>query len=123
MQGWKFGQFSLGRAYQFGIGVAQSRQLAIEWFNKAAAQGHGRAEYFASWLSDFTNNIGFRNNMEHDLVIGGMLCFGGELYEGDPAGVMFRNSAQRVLWLHSAKVAAAFNLRHALKLALTSVRS
>jgi len=105
MQGWKFGQFSLGRAYQFGIGVAQSRPLAIEWFKKAAAQGDGQSDYFARWLSDFTNNIGFRTNTEHDFVIGGKLRFGAELMGGDPAGVTFHNSAQRVLWLQGQRQA------------------
>jgi hypothetical protein len=105
MQGWKLGQFSLGRAYEFGIGIAQNRALAIEWFRKAAAQGDGRAEYFANWLVEPTNYIGFRSNIEHDLVIGGKLRFGAELYGGDPAGVTFHNSAQRVLWLQGQRQA------------------
>ena len=68
-QGWMKGEFALGRCYEFGMGVPQNRQNAIYWFKKAGAQGMGQAEYFARWLSDPTNNIGFRNNAEHDFVI------------------------------------------------------
>jgi TPR repeat protein len=99
LQGWTKGQFSFGRAYQFGIGVPQDRRQAIAWFQKAAAQGHGQAEYFAKWLRDPTNNIGFRDNVEHDIVIAGKLRFGTNLLGGDPYGVTFHNSAQRALWL------------------------
>jgi TPR repeat protein len=53
------GQFALGRAYQFGIGVPQNRQLAIAWFAKAGAQGNTKGDYWAKWLRDGMNNIGF----------------------------------------------------------------
>ncbi len=99
MQGWNKGEFALGRAYEFGIGVPQSRADAIAWFKRAGAQGNGQASYFANWLSDPTNNIGFRNQLEHDLVIGNKLRFGGSLIGADPAGITFQNSAQRALWL------------------------
>jgi len=92
-QGWSKGQLALGRAYEFGIGVPQDRQQAVAWFAKAGAQGLGQGEYFARWLRDPLNNIGFRNQAEHDLVIGGKLRFG--LLSGDPTGVTFRSSAQR----------------------------
>jgi hypothetical protein len=99
MQGWMKGQFALGRAYQFGIGLPQDRQQAIEWFERAGMQGHGQAEYFAKWLRDPTNNIGFRNNIEHDVVMAGRLRFGTALMGGDPAGITFHTSAQRALWI------------------------
>lgn len=99
MQGWMKGQFAFGRAFQFGIGVAQNRQQAIAWFHKAAAQGHGQADYFAKWLRDPTNNIGFRDDIEHDVVIAGKLRFGASLIGGDPIGITFHNSAQRALWI------------------------
>jgi hypothetical protein len=92
-QGWVKGEFGLGRCYEFGIGVPQSRQNAIYWFQKAGAQGHGQGAYFAKWLSDPTNNIGFRNNAEHDYVIAGKLRFA--LGADDPTGVAFQNSGQR----------------------------
>jgi len=97
MQGWKNGQFSFGRAYEFGIGVPQDRQQAIAWFRKAAAQGDAQSDYFAKWLRDPTNNIGFRDNLEHDIVIGNRLHF--LIGAGDFPGVTFHNSAQRVLRL------------------------
>ncbi len=98
-QGWMKGQFSLGRAYQFGIGVPQNRQLAIAWFAKAGAQGNAKGDYWAKWLRDGTNNIGFRDNNEHNMLIGGKLRFSVKLMGGDPTGIAFHNSAQRVLWL------------------------
>jgi hypothetical protein len=102
-QGWMKGQFSLGRAYQFGIGVPQNRQIAIEWFQKAAAQGHPDGTYWAQWLSNPTNNIGFRDDIERDIVMDGKLRFSGVLYGGDPFGIAFHNSAQRVLFLEGQK--------------------
>jgi TPR repeat protein len=92
-------QFLLGRAYEFGIGVAQNRASAIEWFTRAGAgaQGDPQAAYFARWLRDPTNNIGFRNQAEHDLVIGGRLRFG--MGSDDPAGLQFHNSAERTAFL------------------------
>jgi hypothetical protein len=96
-QGWVKGQFAMGRAYEFGIGVPQDRRQAVAWFRKAAAQGHARADYFAGWLSDPTNNIGFRTDAEHDLVIAGKLRFA--LGAADPTGITFASSAQRVDWL------------------------
>ena len=96
-QGWSKGQLALGRAYEFGIGVPQDRQQAIAWFARAGAQGIGQGEYFARWLRDPLNNIGFRNQAEHDLVVGGKLRFG--LRSGDPTGITFRSSAQRTAWL------------------------
>ncbi len=96
-QGWVKGEFALGRCYEFGIGVPQNRPNAIYWFKKAGAHGMAKGDYFAKWLSDPTNNIGFRNNDEHNLVTAGKLRFG--LGADDPAGITFRNSAQRTRWL------------------------
>jgi hypothetical protein len=98
-QGWMKGQFSFGRAYQFGIGVPQSRQQAIAWYKASAAQGNAKADYWAKWLRDPTNNIGFRDDIEHDIVIGGKLRFGTSLIGGDPYGATFHNSAQRALFI------------------------
>ena len=98
-QGWTKGQFSFARAYQFGIGVAQDRQQSIGWYRKAAAQANAKADYWAKWLRDPTNNIGFRDEVEHGIVIGSKLRFGSGLMGGDPRGVVFHNSAQRALWL------------------------
>ncbi len=105
-QGWMKGQFSLGRAYQFGIGVPQNRQTAIAWFAKAGAQGNSKGDYWAKWLRDPTNNIGFRDEIEHGIVIGGKLRFSVQLMGGDPAGIAFHNSARRILWLTGQSKAA-----------------
>jgi hypothetical protein len=104
-QGWLKGQFSLGRAYQFGIGVPQNRQQAIAWFKKAGAQGHPDGDHWAKWLSDTTNNIGFRDDIERSIVMDvvGRLRFSGILAGGDPSGVAFHNSAQRALWLEGQR--------------------
>jgi TPR repeat protein len=99
LQGWTKGQFSLGRAYQFGIGVPQDRQQSIAWYRKSAAQANAKADYWAKWLGSPTNNIGFRDDVEHDIVIAGKLRFGASLLGGDPYGVTFHNSAQRALWI------------------------
>ena len=102
-QGWMKGQFALGRAYEFGIGVPQNRGNAVLWFQRSGAQGDAKGSYFAKWLRDPTNNIGFRNDMEHDLVIGAKLRFATALMGGDPAGITFHNSAQRIVWLQGLR--------------------
>jgi uncharacterized protein len=101
LQGWLRGQFAFGRAYQFGIGVPQDRQQAIAWYKKSAAQGDPDADYWAKWLRDSTNNIGFRTDVERSIVMDvvGSMRFGASLSGGDPSGVIFHSSAQRALWL------------------------
>ena len=37
-------QFNLGQAYKLGRGVPADQGIAIEWFRKAALQGHPKAE-------------------------------------------------------------------------------
>jgi TPR repeat protein len=101
VQGWVKGQVAFARAYEFGIGVPQNRQLAIAWYQKAAAQGSGNGAYWARWLATPTNNIGFRDDAEHNAVIAGKLRFA--LLGGDPAGIQFHNSGQRNAWLSGLK--------------------
>jgi cell division septation protein DedD len=48
-------QFNLGQAYRLGRGVPTNLPLALEWFEKAARQGHGQAEANLG-LSLFQNN-------------------------------------------------------------------
>ena len=99
MQGWRKGQFEFGRAFQFGMGVPQDRQQAIAWYRKAAANGDPDGQHWAQWLSDPTNNIGFRDDVERSIVmdVAGRMQFA--VGAGDPTGVTFHNSAQRALWL------------------------
>jgi hypothetical protein len=99
MQGWRKGQFQFGRDFQFGMGVPQDRQQAIAWYQKAAANGDPNGQYWAHWLSNLTNNIGFRSDEERSIVmdVAGRMQFA--VGAGDPNGVTFHNSAQRALWL------------------------
>jgi len=96
------GQRQLAFAYQYGIGIAQNRQAAIAWHRRAAASKDGQSAYWARWLSDPTNNIGFRNNDEHQLYVrSGLSLVYGDLTRGDPAGLLFRNEAERLAWLEN----------------------
>ncbi|HYL74196.1 MAG TPA: tetratricopeptide repeat protein [Bryobacteraceae bacterium] len=95
----KEGEAALARAYQFGIGVPQNRKTSILWDQRAAALGDSTSAHYARWLRDPTNNIGFRNDQERDLVMAGKLRFGVQLIGGDPAGILFRNSTERFAWL------------------------
>ena len=95
------GEFSLGRMYEFGMAVPQSRATAIKWFRASAAQGNSQAAYFARWLSVPSNNIGFRNDEEQRLVVGGRLPFA--IGADDPAGITFHNSGQRIAWLQGLR--------------------
>ena len=102
------GEFALGRCYEFGICVPQDRALAIQWFQKAGAQGNSQAAYFAKWLKEPTNFIGFRNNTEHNYVMD-RLHFAGDFLGGDPAGVTFRSSDERDRFLIAFKSNAVFH--------------
>jgi TPR repeat protein len=96
-QGDADGEAALGRAYQFGIGVPQSRADAIAWDKKAAAQGEEDSAYFAHWLADPTNNIGFRNPGERNAVMGYRMV--DVIIQNEPAGIAFRNSSERMRYL------------------------
>jgi uncharacterized protein len=87
------GQAALARAYQFGIGVPQSRADTLYWDTKAAAQGDSDAAYFVRWLSSPTNNIGFRNAAERNVVIGYRMV--DMIVMNEPSGTVFRNSGER----------------------------
>lgn len=93
------GEAALARAYQFGIGVPQNRAASITWDQRAAAQGDATSAYYARWLRDPTNFIGFKDEDERALVMAGRLRFGVQLVGGDPAGITFRNSKERFAWL------------------------
>jgi len=49
-QGMPEAQFALGISYEFGQGVARNRAAAIYWLDQVAAQGDGRAGWYADWL-------------------------------------------------------------------------
>jgi TPR repeat protein len=105
--------FALGRMYEFGMSVPQNRAEAIKWFKKAADLGHPKGAYWARWLNDYTNCIGFRNAQEQQ-TLGFLRC------PADPVGVIFRNSSQRLAYMREkgnefdimeAKAAAAHAAR------------
>jgi TPR repeat protein len=87
-------QWSFARAYQFGIGVPQNRQQAIAWYRKAAAQGHPDGTRWVEWLSDATNNIGFSDDVERNIVmnVAGRMRFSGVLTGGDAYGITFHKA-------------------------------
>jgi FOG: TPR repeat, SEL1 subfamily len=97
MQNDSDGQAALARAYQFGIGVPQSRSDAIAWDKRAAALGDAEAAHFVRWLSSPTNNIGFRNAAERNLVIGFRMV--DVIVLNEPAGAVFHNSGERNAYL------------------------
>lgn len=97
------GEDSLATAYRFGIGVPQNRQLAIHWYKKAAEHGRSASGNDVRWLSDPTNNIGFRNETERGLVLAGQLRTSFLLCGADPAGIAFRNSGERLRWLNGLR--------------------
>lgn len=90
---------ALARAYQFGVGVPQSRQAALYWDKKAYQSGHTASLEWIRKLSNPLNNIGFRSDEEHELVIGDKLRTSGLLLGADPAGIAFGSSAERIEWL------------------------
>jgi uncharacterized protein len=102
------GEFALGRAYEFGIGIEQDRSKAIQWFQRAGAQGNSQGAYFAKWLSEPTNFIGFRNNDEHNFVMD-RLRYAGDFLGGDPTGRLFRTSGERNAFIIAFKQSAGFH--------------
>jgi len=86
------GAFALARMFEFGMAVPQNRAQAIEWFKKAAALGHPKGTYWARWLNDYTNCIGFRNEQEQK-TLGFLRC------PADPIGVTFHNNSERLAYL------------------------
>lgn len=86
----QLGLYCLGRAYQFGIGVPQNRELAIRYFGRAANEGDGQSHFFAQWLANPGNCAGFRNDYERDHF--GLVC-------EDPKGIAFATAEDRFGWL------------------------
>lgn len=85
-------EYSIGRMYEFGMGVPQDRAAAIYWFTKAGEHGHSRGTYFARFLSNWMNCIGFRSDREQQ-TLGFLRC------PADPVGVTFRNNQERLAYL------------------------
>ena len=47
--------YELGSRYRLGLGVKADRQLAIEWFTKAANKGSAKGQYAVGWMLAFEN--------------------------------------------------------------------
>jgi TPR repeat protein len=106
-QGYEGGEFSLGRCYEFGIGVPQDRDAAILWFKRSGAQGNSQGAYFAHWLADRQNFIGFRNDDESRYVMD-RIRYSGNFFGGDPAGVTFHSSRERNAFIIAFKTDSNF---------------
>ena len=70
------------------------------WFEKATTAGHSQAAYFARHLKG-NNFIGFRNDVEHQLVIANKLRFA--LTFQEPVGLLFRNASERNAYLQNLR--------------------
>ena len=115
-QGWSLGEFALGRAYQYGIGVPLNLQEAIRWYDKAAAQGHGQASYFAKYLRD---NHGFDGSSRDDderAMLGPLI--GRTMPFAPPAGTIFHHLSERLAFVkreyvaqEDGKARAAYQMR------------
>lgn len=66
-------QLQISYQCQYGGGVCQNSEGAIDWFDKAGDQGHDQANYFAKDLKQWNCYIGFRNEQEHAAVVGNKL--------------------------------------------------
>lgn len=72
----------------------------MRWYRKAADQGHDQANYFANDLKQRNRYIGFRNELEHSLVVG--LKLRGVMLNIEPVGQTFHNSGERLAYLKRA---------------------
>lgn len=96
-QGWSIGEFSMGRAYQYGIGVALNQQSAISWYDKAAAQGHGQAQYFAKYLRDNHGADGSSRDDDERALLGPLM---GRMFSiWPPYGACFHHLSERLAYV------------------------
>jgi TPR repeat protein len=86
----KLGLYCQARQYQFGIGVAQDRARAWRIYDRAEDAGDGMSKFFASWLRNKGNCVGFRDETERKRYTD--VC-------QDPAGLAFNTEQQRFKWL------------------------
>lgn len=115
-QGWADGEYRVGRAFEYGIGVPLNLQQAIVWYDKAAAQGHAQARYFAQYLRD---NHGFDGSSRDDserAALGALI--GRTMPFTPPVGTTFHHLSERLAFVHrefvtqeDAKAKAAYELR------------
>jgi uncharacterized protein len=100
--GWHLGELTMGRAYEYGIGVPLDLQTALDWYSRAAEQGDGQAKFFADYIR---NNHGidgsFLSDEEEQIYnneLPGLHTLG---HLVPPAtGRVFRNKAERFAYIH-----------------------
>lgn len=89
--GYADGEYALGRDYEYGIGVPQDRDEALAWYSKAAQQGIEDAVFAAHQLDADSMATSFRTPEERAII--------GFRYYRPPAGMTFRNAAERIAYL------------------------
>ena len=115
-QGYAGGEYSLGRAYQYGIGVPLDQNQAIVWYDKAAAQGHSQAAYFAKYLRD---NHGMDGSSRDDQERGLLGALRGRTVPFiAPTGTTFHHLSERLAFVNqeyknqeNAKARALYDMR------------
>jgi hypothetical protein len=115
-QGWSLGEYAMGRAYQYGIGVPVSPRDALYWYDKAAAHGHAQAAYFAKYIRD---NHGFDGSTRDDTerqLLGPLM--GRTMPFTPPAGTVFHHLSERLAFIkgeyvmqETAKTRAQWDMR------------
>ncbi len=115
-QGFMKGEFSLGRAYQYGIGVPLDHERAIFWYEKAAAQGHSQATYFAKYLRDNHGMDGSSRDDEERAMLGALM--GRTVPFIAPFGTTFHHLSERLAFVkqeyvnqENGKATAMYNSR------------
>jgi len=96
-QGYAKGEFSLGRACQYGIGVPVDQQAAISWYDKAAAQGDSQASYFAKYLRDNHGVDGSSRDDQERAILGSLL--GRTVPFIAPFGTTFHHLSERLAFV------------------------
>jgi len=98
--------FSLGRAYEYGIGVPVDLNTAIQWYDKAAAKGDGQAAFAAKYLRDNHGLDGSARTPEEQALLGPLLQR--FVVSAPPLGQTFHSSAQRIAYVRALAQDEAF---------------
>ena len=98
--GWHKAQQSLGRAYQYGIGVPLDLSAAVDWYRRAAAAGNSQARYFAQYLQDNHGLDGSSMSEDEAALYGPSLRTLGHTIM-PPSGTVFHNKSERFNYIRS----------------------
>ncbi len=115
-QGLAAAEFDFGRAHQYGIGVPLSLTQATYWYDKAAAQGHEQAKYFAKYLRDNHGFDGSSRDEAERALLGPLI--GRSVPFTAPNGITFHHLSERIAYVKKeyveqerAKAQANYNMR------------